>query len=149
MKHLFLPINPVPVHKIFYEKKTCEIRTKAPHIDITVQPLCVFFYETAPASRVRGFARITDIVTDIPEKIWQDYQDRIKLTHSVYCNYTDTHCKVTAILIEKPVLLAKHVGITELTTIGIKNFRSFTYVEERVILELCGCKDNLKKLFNL
>ncbi|MDR1180948.1 MAG: hypothetical protein LBL13_03085 [Bacteroidales bacterium] len=131
MKHLFLPIKPKYAEKILNGTKTVEVRTKKPKL-IMLKPVYVFLYSVSPICAVTGHAEIMLIDERSPASLWAWYNDEMKIERKEYVSYTREKLLATGIVLKNPKRI-EPITITELKKFGIKNFQSFTYVDEKFL----------------
>jgi predicted transcriptional regulator len=133
MKHLFLPIKPKYAEKILNGTKTVEVRKKYPSLKLQ-DTTFAFLYATSPVKAVIGYAIIKEVAEYYRETLWVSCGHVLGITSEEYDRYTIGHKKVTGIFLKNPKRL-EPIGFEKLKDFGIKNFQSFTYVDE-ILLSL-------------
>jgi predicted transcriptional regulator len=128
MKHLFLPIKPEYAEKILNGTKTVEVRRRKPKLT-AINSGYLFLYSVSPVCAVTGYAKITIIDERSPASLWTWYNDDINITKKEYDSYVKEKFLITGIFLYNPKRI-KPIGIDELRKFGIKNFQSFSYVDE-------------------
>ena len=124
MKAVLLSIKPEFVHKIFEGTKKFEFRKRV-FKDISVKKVIV--YSSSPEQKVVGEFEIESILSDAPDKIWEQTKVHSGITQEFYNDYFKGCDKAYAI---KIATIKKYRKSKSLADYNIHSApQSFVYVD--------------------
>lgn len=94
---LLLSIRPRFAQLVLDERKTVELRRKAPRVHVGA---LVLLYASSPEKALVGTARVAAINTGTPNAIWKSSSGRTSLTRSEFDEYFDGTDEAVAISLE-------------------------------------------------
>lgn len=101
MDYLF-SIHPVHVEKILNGTKSVELRNRRVNL---VTPARIWIYATSPIKSIVAFAKIENVTTSHPSKVWSMFRGQTGITRSIYNSYVGGRDIVSAIELSAVVRL--------------------------------------------